>query len=817
MRRVYQVPTILAFGLAVLAFLLPLFAEADLSLTSGSSATTTPSVATAITGFQIIGPAASTTPVKLRTTSGTLNLSTVSGVTMSGNNSSTVNLSGTVEKLNVALSTLTYRRSSTGTDTLEVSLVDPAEVFFGDNSHLYKFISGSYTWSAARDAAAALTAYGATGYLATISSAAENTFVYQRITGNGWIGATDLESERTWKWVTGPEAGTIFFLQSGFSGGSAVDGLYNAWYAGEPNDYNNGNPGEDCAHMYSSGGQAGTWNDFPCDSALGYVVEFGAVNHLPTVVASNISIVTADVPAVTSLLPANGATEVSPTTQLVIGFSKNVTAGTGNVLIKKAADDSTVESIDITGDQVSGAGTKSITIDPSVTLEEGATYYVTVPNTALKDSSNNAFDGITNNSTWVFTTADITAPSLSAIAATSTATTSMAITWNTNEAASTKVVYGLTLSYGLSTLESDTAPGATVHTVTLSGLLSCTVYHYAAVSSDGSGNNATSSDRTFMTAGCAADAIPTSATSTSITAASGGTSSLEEDGKSFTVSAPAAATATSSSFVIQIKSVPSSPVLESFGRPQNASQEVGITVFDVKAIINGDTVLDSFDHPITISYHYQDNEVSSLDEGSLWLYHYHDQAWVALDDCAVDTSANRIECTTDNFSYFGLFGSPSAPNTSSAPIVSGTSLEARLRNLLQKGEPAAAFTLMAGHFTELLENQDLLVKVLQAYISQWLARPSAAPELASTEIRDLEKGDIGPEVRRLQRLLNSHGYSVAAAGFGSLDNETEFFGGGTAAALGRFQHDQRIVPAAGYFGSRTREAMKAAGWAELWW
>ncbi|HRH55818.1 MAG TPA: hypothetical protein PK609_03055 [Candidatus Paceibacterota bacterium] len=169
--------------------------HAALTLTAGGNATTTPNVATSITGFQIIGPAASTTPVKLRVTSGSLRLTSTSGVTMSGNNSSTVNLSGTVENLNTALTTLAYTRGSTGTDTLEVSLVAPTEVFFADNGHLYQFVSGSYNWSAAKSAAEATSAYGAAGYLATITSLAENNFVYTRISGDGWLGTNDIETE----------------------------------------------------------------------------------------------------------------------------------------------------------------------------------------------------------------------------------------------------------------------------------------------------------------------------------------------------------------------------------------------------------------------------------------------------------------------------------------------------------------------------------------------------------------------------------------------------------------------------------------------
>lgn len=210
-------------------------AEAALTLTAGSNATTTPNVATSITGFQIVGPSASTTPVKLRATSGTLSLSVVSGVTMSGNNSGTVSLSGTVEKLNQALTTLKYTRASTGTDTLEVSLVESGEVFFDDNGHLYKFISGSINATNARTSAASQTAYGSTGYLATITSQAENDFVAARLQGDGWIGGSDEGTEGVWKWVTGPESGTTFW--NGASGGSAPEGQYANWSSGEPNDW----------------------------------------------------------------------------------------------------------------------------------------------------------------------------------------------------------------------------------------------------------------------------------------------------------------------------------------------------------------------------------------------------------------------------------------------------------------------------------------------------------------------------------------------------------------------------------------------------
>jgi hypothetical protein len=206
-------------------------------------------------------------PVKLLVTSGTLAMSTTTGLTFTGGTTgSTLYFEGDIDDVNNALATLTYTRGSAGTDTLEVSLVQPGEVFFTGNNHLYKFVSGSYTWDAAKTAAEAQTEYDSAGYLATITSSDENTFISGRLTADGWIGASDAAVEGTWRWATGPESGTAFW--SGTSTGSAVDGNYENWATNEPNQAGN----EDCAQFYSANA---FWNDLSCSNGLGYVVEFG--------------------------------------------------------------------------------------------------------------------------------------------------------------------------------------------------------------------------------------------------------------------------------------------------------------------------------------------------------------------------------------------------------------------------------------------------------------------------------------------------------------------------------------------------------------
>jgi hypothetical protein len=98
-------------------------------------------------------------------------------------------------------------------------------------------------------------------------------------------------------------------------------------------------------------------------------------------------------------------------------------------------------------------------------------------------------------------TIDTTDPNISSIVATASAT-SATITWTTDENSSSSVSYGTTISYGTDTAESDTSPRVTSHSVLISGLNSCTTYHYTVNSTDTATNEATSSDQTFTTTGC---------------------------------------------------------------------------------------------------------------------------------------------------------------------------------------------------------------------------------------------------------------------------------------------------------------------------
>lgn len=102
--------------------------------------------------------------------------------------------------------------------------------------------------------------------------------------------------------------------------------------------------------------------------------------------------------------PGKGASNVQTDTKLQIGFDENVIAKTGNIVVKKASDNSVFASIDVTSGSVVYNG-NNIEITLPNLLEAATTYYVLIDQGAFKDLSNNEFEGITNVDFWRFTTA----------------------------------------------------------------------------------------------------------------------------------------------------------------------------------------------------------------------------------------------------------------------------------------------------------------------------------------------------------------------------------------------------------------------------
>jgi hypothetical protein len=110
-------------------------------------------------------------------------------------------------------------------------------------------------------------------------------------------------------------------------------------------------------------------------------------------------------PTVSTVSPTDDATGVSRTANLVITFDEAVTRVSGKkVTIKKASDNSIVEAISVTGSNVSGNGTSTITVNPATTLAFGTSYYITIDNGAFIDAADNEYPGVSSTTVWSFAT-----------------------------------------------------------------------------------------------------------------------------------------------------------------------------------------------------------------------------------------------------------------------------------------------------------------------------------------------------------------------------------------------------------------------------
>src|SRR5690606_29369797 len=149
--------------------------------------------------------------------------------------------------------------------------------YLPSTGHYYEYVSSyGISWSDAKAAAENRRYFGLQGYLATILTAEEAQLTGEQASGVGWLGGSDEETEGVWKWVTGPEAGTIFW--NGLANGSTPN--YANWNTNEPNQFGGD---EDYVHVTFGVGVPGTWNDLPNIGGTndyfpqGYIVEYGGM------------------------------------------------------------------------------------------------------------------------------------------------------------------------------------------------------------------------------------------------------------------------------------------------------------------------------------------------------------------------------------------------------------------------------------------------------------------------------------------------------------------------------------------------------------
>jgi len=100
--------------------------------------------------------------------------------------------------------------------------------------------------------------------------------------------------------------------------------------------------------------------------------------------------------------PADDAVDVAVDADIVLTFNEDVQAGTGNISVFNAADNTLVEAVAVGNALFDGA---TVTVDLVADLAAGTDYYVRVAPTAIEDMAGTPFAGIANPTAFNFTTA----------------------------------------------------------------------------------------------------------------------------------------------------------------------------------------------------------------------------------------------------------------------------------------------------------------------------------------------------------------------------------------------------------------------------
>ena len=275
---------------------------------------------------------------------------------------------GTQAEVNAALETLQYQSPSGGGDeTLGISATLSGVAYFAGTGHYYEVINvgatvnwedarcrAKYGNSSAHDDSSGLTQSddectntssrrtlnGLQGYLANITSLDEHNFLRTKLSDVGWIGGADVDTEGTFLWMDGPEAGETFFVTetSTRRTTNTIDGeaQFNYFSDGEPNNSSD----EDFVEFgFGSNGVGSSWND--CRNGCSrtkFVIEYGEDGDSSIKQAST----TFTVGAPTAPLQVTGASATAGNNQVVVSWSAPDSGGS-------AITDYVIEQLDSDG------------------------------------------------------------------------------------------------------------------------------------------------------------------------------------------------------------------------------------------------------------------------------------------------------------------------------------------------------------------------------------------------------------------------------------------------------------------------------------
>lgn len=339
---------------------------------------------------------------------------------------------------------------------------------------------------------------------------------------------------------------------------------------------------------------------------------------------------------------SNGTYKAGDSVNITVNFSESVTS-TGDVTV-------TLET---------GTNDRTCTFTVTSASSASCTYTVQAGDTSsdldivsisgtIKDASNNSMSNFvptTSLSSSKNIVIDTSNPTLSSVSA-SSSNNSATITWTSNENGSSLVYYGLNTGSDFSSAESNTSPRVTSHSLSLSNLLSCTIYKYNAGSRD-AGLNETTSPGTFTTTGCGVSSVSTGVTSQ--VNLSGGTLTLPNSGSIGKLVIPNNYYPTQASFQINLLNT------TNFNSLASSQTLAGGNLFKLVSLTDNNTTIPTFSANITFEITYSDAVASDYNEDTLKVYKFNGSTWIDK-SCTVNSSINKITCLLSDFSVYGLFG-----------------------------------------------------------------------------------------------------------------------------------------------------------------
>lgn len=269
----------------------------------------------------------------------------------------------------------------------------------------------------------------------------------------------------------GPDQTVALASGATLAGSATGTGITTQWYA---------YPGAPGAVTFANAGALGTTATFSATGTYTLMLKASNTVHTPAFDAVVITVtgtVTNPVPTLNALAP-NNVTPGSPGFTMTLqgsGFTANsVVRWSGQVDLAPVTWNATQITVTVPAGYLTTAGTPTVSV------------FNPTPG-----------GGTSANRTFTIA-ADETTPTISAITATAITTTAATIQWHTDEAATSRVEYGLSNAFGSATTA--TSVLVTNHSVVLHGLTAGTMYHFRVRSGDASGNISFSGDRVFTTA-----------------------------------------------------------------------------------------------------------------------------------------------------------------------------------------------------------------------------------------------------------------------------------------------------------------------------